>query len=433
MNRNDNHGLRRLGSTAPHVPETIDHAFEAWRASRPDRARFAEGGYPVYFVCAEGGGIYAAHFTAQVLATLQDADPRFASHTFVISGVSGGSVGAATFVALAAEFGAGRMPAGGTYASLSKSVLSADYLSPVLAMGLFPDALQRFIPAPAFGLLDRARGIEYAYEMAWERATGTRRAETSFYRLWTASGVRGEGDPPRLFLNTTEVETGRRVPIAPNPTLAGPQYGQLITLNDPSKAPGLDLAVSTAAFASARFPYVTPVASVEMQDHRSRLGDGGYFENHGAATLLDLIEGLDVLPGGTRAEGLRICVIRIGTRIGSSLETAQRAKYNNGWMGESLSPLRTLFNTRGARGELAVIRLRQRVEAAGGAFHEVLLDTEVSRLPLGWLLSEAARERIEMQVGRPVFSDTLVTPPVGPYDNSVVLGQILGEIGWRGP
>ena len=40
-----------------------------------------------FIVSAEGGGLYAAYFTAIALSVLQDADPAFARHVFAISGV----------------------------------------------------------------------------------------------------------------------------------------------------------------------------------------------------------------------------------------------------------------------------------------------------------------------------------------------------------
>src|SRR5207249_7499049 len=66
--------------------------------SRPDRDKYS-GAYPVYVVAAQGGGIYAAYHTAIFLARMQDICPSFRHHLFAISGVSGGSIGAATFVA----------------------------------------------------------------------------------------------------------------------------------------------------------------------------------------------------------------------------------------------------------------------------------------------------------------------------------------------
>jgi hypothetical protein len=69
----------------------------------------ADGKVPVVIVAAEGGGIRAPYWTALVLGELQDqaagAGLDFTRHVFAISGVSGGSLGAATFAALVANRG----------------------------------------------------------------------------------------------------------------------------------------------------------------------------------------------------------------------------------------------------------------------------------------------------------------------------------------
>jgi len=71
--------------------------FNDWLARRrPDPNK----PYPVFIVAAEGGGVRAAYWAASVLTRLQADDPRFAQHVYAISGVSGGSLGGATFVAL---------------------------------------------------------------------------------------------------------------------------------------------------------------------------------------------------------------------------------------------------------------------------------------------------------------------------------------------
>ncbi|MFX7866411.1 hypothetical protein ABTK37_20655, partial [Acinetobacter baumannii] len=66
--------------------------------------------FPLYVVAAEGGGIYAATHAASFLAEIQDMCPGFSHHLFAISGVSGGSVGAAVFNALTRDFDWSKYP-----------------------------------------------------------------------------------------------------------------------------------------------------------------------------------------------------------------------------------------------------------------------------------------------------------------------------------
>ncbi|MFP5288311.1 MAG: hypothetical protein ACLGI9_21425, partial [Thermoanaerobaculia bacterium] len=85
---NDNHRVRVAETADTRPPNgSIRQSFAAWY-------RDIEGG-PVFLVAAEGGGIRAAYWTAIALAEIQDRHPAFARHVFAISGISGGSLGAA--------------------------------------------------------------------------------------------------------------------------------------------------------------------------------------------------------------------------------------------------------------------------------------------------------------------------------------------------
>lgn len=159
--------------------------------------------YPVFIVAAAGGGAYAAHYTATFLARLQDRCPSFAQHTFAISGVSGGSLGATVFAALAkgmaknggyTECNFKHDPQPGPFEQKVQEIFSADFLSPVLAAGLFPDLVQRLLPR-AFPTFDRAKALDATLEAAWRsameldksndgKAKSTSPLESSFLSLW---------------------------------------------------------------------------------------------------------------------------------------------------------------------------------------------------------------------------------------------------------
>ncbi|HEY7646811.1 MAG TPA: hypothetical protein VH858_17350, partial [Hyphomicrobiales bacterium] len=80
---------------------TGDEQFLKWLAARRDAEKYKarDEAYPVYIVAAAGGGTYAAIRTAYMLAYLQKVCPSLAHHTFAISSVSGGGLGALAFVA----------------------------------------------------------------------------------------------------------------------------------------------------------------------------------------------------------------------------------------------------------------------------------------------------------------------------------------------
>jgi len=113
---------------------------------------------------------------------LQEEAPNFRDRLFAISGVSGGSLGAAVFDQLlgsnpsavkcttAPRFEGldAASPLGPNPAPLVKcarDVLSHDFLAATIGAFLYPDLVQRFLP---FTLLpDRAAAIERAWEIGW--------------------------------------------------------------------------------------------------------------------------------------------------------------------------------------------------------------------------------------------------------------------------
>jgi hypothetical protein len=178
-------------------------------------------------VAAAGGGAYAAYYTAMFLARLQDRCPNFAQHTFAISGVSGGSLGATVFAALAKQMAKNGdyiecnfnvPPKDGPFEEKVREIFSADFLSPVLAAALFPDLLQRVLPFPVPSF-DRAKALDATLEEAWQQATQPKETGKSevkaenplkktFLDLWTSKN--NEEAVPALILNATEVANGYR-------------------------------------------------------------------------------------------------------------------------------------------------------------------------------------------------------------------------------
>jgi hypothetical protein len=273
-------------------------------------------------------------------------------------------------------------------------VLGRDLLSPLLTAALLPDLVQRVIPFRV-GPFDRARALEGALESAWKSAMDTRAFNRPFLDLWAADAQR----VPSLLMNSTEVESGERV-VTTNLALPRAMFPHMHSSLDLD--PGFDPPLSTAAFLSARFPYITPagwIRAPEQKDMPSkrRLVDGGYFENTGIATILDVIEVLRSVRGsGGSVPEFRVIVIRIGAHDGTNIIQRQG-------MGESLSPIRAMLNTRGARGRDAIEQIRREMlrgrDAGNSGLIEYVLETHGAYpIPLGWLLSEAARDQIKGQL-----------------------------------
>lgn len=401
---NDNHELR-VADAPTSTPSSAaaskqvsavqtEHRLEldlaGWIASRQDWNQYDH--YPVFLVATEGGGIRAAYFTASVLAALQERCPAFAQHTLAISGVSGGSVGAAVFAGLVADQ-AENLPnpgcnldgqkSAGTMVERARGVLSADLLSPLLGAMLFPDALQRLIPVP-IGEFDRSRAIEYAVESSWQKAAtgdcglcdGARMSERAM-SLYRQPAPRNA--VPYLFLNTTEAGTGRVIPYATvrvtglatpfrdqaqidegsfDYVKPSPSQIERLTLQDRMVDDKIPL--STAAIVSARFPYLTPAGRVGYSG--GHYVDGGYFENSGTWLLSGLAQNLIgqqlSYPSGkspqmdaARNAVFVVIVIQSEPCTRDSIDTGcdeDATAADNSW-NEMLSPLRALLSTRDER------------------------------------------------------------------------------------
>ncbi|MGC2519143.1 MAG: hypothetical protein WA373_08565 [Burkholderiales bacterium] len=439
---NDNHAVRTLPDPqlAAGQREDLRGALRSWMSHQRDRPAGDKGQYPMYLVNAEGGGIRAAYWTVTVLGEIQKRNPCFADRLFSLSGVSGGSLGASVFVALLVEQRAadGALSCGAGAASpgrldvksKAQEILSEDFLSPVVAAMLYPDLTQRllFWPVERF---DRALALEQAWERAWRlHMPGTDRFAQPMDRLWdnTAHWT------PALFLNATWVETGKRL-IASNVRIAAPDANAAEDFVDTEDAQRFfaprSLALSTAAHMSARFTYVSPAGTL-VRDGKvhGRVVDGGYFENSGATTTLEILKTLPSMEKEdkrwAKVEPIVIHISNEPVDPSAGADTLQAAPENrniapHGWLNEVMSPLWTLLNTRGARGVYARETVHWHVDDAH--FLHFGLCRRSANVPLGWVLSQSTRARMESQLLKEPCS-TAGTPSEVIFDNPGNLERI---------
>lgn len=391
LNLNDNHRFRQFSKLEKSAIPALESSFQQWLANRPDLARFSNKPYPVYIAAAQGGGIYAAYHAATAFTKITEYFPSFPQHIFAISGVSGGSMGASVFSSLV-KVGAIN---GQTLSQTASQLFNSDLLAPLLTMGLFPDLIQRFIPFPIVDW-DRATGLEVAFEKAWDKLPFPNQdnpLRQSFYQHWQPQGI-----APALVLNTTVVETGDRLVISPF-KIQLPNK-QNIAIDEPD----LDLKLSTAAVLSARFPYFTPVGWYQRSSDNSklRLADGGYFDNSGIPTALDIGQSLQKIKGyGTTFEIVYVSLID-GQFNGST------TKLNSEGLNEVLSPVRALFSARQSRSrsavELSTFTVNDGIDdPLKYKFRTLFLKKSGDgvKLPLGWLISKRSRKFIDRQTPDP--------------------------------
>jgi predicted chitinase len=455
---NDNHTVRSptlIGK--PAVLHDVSDEFVTW-LKRADRAAYAKSSkiYPVFIVAAQGGGAYAAYNSATFLARMQDLCSTFRHHLFAISSVSGGSVGAATFAAaLDAEDSAGRtvgleqinsgepcpqvtkflakekavedLGRVGVLEQHTDAILRADFLSPLVAAALFPDFTQTFIPfsVPAF---DRARSLEYAFEASGrsileplpDGTLPTGFLEEDYFHHWDP-----QRSSPALLFNATDAATGKRVVISPfkltdtqlfkdEVCLLANSSDNSKTVIDDKKAPAppatlseLPLPLSSAAFISARFPWVSPAATVNIsnpcfgQEDRVRLVDGGYLDNSGAETALGLIERLERAARDAKAQDSSVPVVGIHLISLTGGDFPTRSSYA---FDDALEPIRALLSGRETRAYIAINRAQKALsikrELTVESFDKTDLRSMFYRLPLGWSLSQKTQNIIAYESGR---------------------------------
>jgi len=387
-------------ATSPDERPTVAVAARAWyeQAKAAYSKAHGKGPVPMLIVATAGGGIRAAYWTAEVLEKLagdfeEDGFEREGGvrpYLFAISGVSGGSVGAAAFDAALAKRDENRCKTDTATCPLATKFLTADFLAPALASLVFVDAPSSFLPN--FGQADRGTALERSFESA--SGGLLTRPFLSLFRYKKDPAAEGWAPwRPILLLNATHEETGKRL-ITGHVLI---ERNVFIDSLDALHVLGKDVRASTAAHNSARFSYISPAG--DLGDKRGSVIDGGYFENYGALSALELARAarwelrdekpgvkLVILmissdPGLNQAHALvRIkeakdhgqCQVSVSERESApsgatsisqkpdespNYLSLDKEKVQNAWINEFLAPFQGIKNVREAHGNRAAAEL----------------------------------------------------------------------------
>jgi hypothetical protein len=295
-------GASQAEGTCSPTTKSAATALARWDAAKK---------YPVFVIAAEGGGIYAASAISTFLSRLEEVSPHFDEHVFAISGVSGGSIGAAIFqafdhathpdvpvtvealanpaVACPQYSPTSRPEVSQTLAQKVANVMQDDHFSPVVG-SIFPE----IFGAP----LTRSDALVASFEnsAAAQDVAAGRELCAPFAQHWAVAGA-----APALVLNSTWVETGFRTAFAPFHlhdideslySFSDPEMPDEDCPSIPNKQNCVSL--MAAAAVSARFPLILPPFSTDLQGgKRWNFVDGAYSDNSGATTALDLYKALE--------------------------------------------------------------------------------------------------------------------------------------------
>lgn len=405
---NNYHNVDLVADTVKTEPERLDKHIENWliaRRSEIGRLQNTNQVYPVFFVNTYGGGIKAAVWTSFVIGTLdsivREQDPNdtiaqkgFQHYVFSYSGASGGTIGASLLCASRASKINNLKLDNGLYPQNSLAFYSKDFLTPVIAGMMGRDVLMG-----GFGLNwceDRAR----LQERNWEDHAN----EYGFNYSIPINKLRSEDknkEIPLLFANTFDIDSGFKG-ITTSVLLDNEDFPCTILLKQEVDG-NEDLRLSTAAFLSARFPYVSPTGKLNEVHH---FMDGGTKDNSGAETSQQvLIVFKKVLSSLSKSDpvfkNVKPHFLSLPNDI-RGMEETRRTKN----LFEPLAPLVGIINSAWGNYKRAdsVNHIFSKRDSVG--YHTILptnedIHKEINPvLPLGWQISKFALSKMQFSATR---------------------------------
>jgi hypothetical protein len=433
--------VRAGGSPTRNRSVALNDAFERWAQTvgkPPAGSGLDRAPLPMVFVATAGGGIKAAYWTTLVLGCLQEGDmagPRCPAgravpraNLFVASGISGGSLGLAVDHARHAGGGAGG-PAPG-FESLLDTGLAADFLAPDIAALVLRDGPSAALHTTAWS--DRAAVLEDAWARGFLDAGGRGAGlDDGFLAGAAPDGV--TPSYPILLLNSATIEDRCRLAVTAldvsppaegrscvaDPVRSGAQTSSVVGRTKEITdfvCPGDDLRLSTAALLSARFPFVSPYGQLHpCRDATDTPAlptafavDGGLVESSAAGPLPELLDSLEPVIAAWEARpanaGLCIAPRLVMIDHGYGLDTRGDPP---GAPGQLRAPT-AFFSADSAvsaaaqQQAVAAFTSYQRTSGCGAGDDPVasfaLTLHPGQRAPLGWTLSEAARDEMTGQL-----------------------------------
>ncbi len=403
----------RLIDAGPAKPRSLDVLFAAWS----DQCAPKTGPVRPIIVAISGGATRAGLWGAAVVDRVLQAQKPEGPALFAISSVSGGSLGAAGAMTLLSQQ---KLPCGATGLDRLRPVgqqpvpLAGDALGPLLGGWLLNDipraafeplaALVRWVTGRRPNGGDSAEAIEQGFAKLWEsvRPAGAPTWDQPFLSLFYDETGAYRAGMPLWFANGTDATTGNRV--ITTPILATQASGAPWPFRGARDFHALmksDVRIATAINNTARFPYLEPFGEMLPADRGKQAGslvDGGYFENEGLQTALELAEWL---AAQSRADRPVMPIIIQATGDGEAdvkatdvmtCASPSDAPYiadaeHSAW--QILAPLIGLYHVRG--GHSAVL-LRQAHDQLCGPpprfAHFYLPANNGTAVPLNWVLSD---------------------------------------------
>ena len=370
----------------------------------------------VYIIAAEGGGIRNCYWTYRVLNELEEKKPGFLDRTFAASGVSGGSIGIGFYYNFKyycdSLIRKGRDTTG--FASKLDMICSSDYLSRVTFGFMFPDLIQRFIPA-TIDSWDRSKFLANSFDDAFSAHLEEKKEKylsNNYLSMWQDTNVAYKY--PVLLFNTIFNEDGIKAIYSPF-RLSDTYYpGAMDLLFETKRRP---VPMKEAMISSARFPVLTAPGLIWSDSINKKTGDtipyklghisdGGGYENTGIETALQtamlLRSSIDSLHKEGYKTKIEIRIIYIGTgknsidiknKIPADIKKHGEAfgrSYELAWLSGSL---KTVFGWINSSYNIST-RLNRDLGVLQFGLEIKQDEEDKHSLPLGWYLSDSSRKRL---------------------------------------
>ena len=417
----------------------VEDVWARWATRNIDEASQGEV-LPLVLIASSGGGVRAAAWTSYVLDCLFInslgvdecvAAADGARPIALMSGVSGGSLGLATWTASTL------ITSDESKGDWVKRRLGDDYLASTMAWLLLVDTPRSFI---GFGSAVRGRAevMELAWEASWDDQGGSGYLSGGVFEQWanydevpfTLFNGTSVNDPCRFNISVlSSTAHGRGDTCTSLRAFEGQREGvdqsvALAATQDLSDylCEGQDIKISTAIMLSARFPVITPsgrigggLANCDEDPNQAFVVDGGYLDGSGAGTITELWRRIEVFVDEFNNSS-SACVVPFLIQIDNGYENPS-ASVQGASPTEVLVPLQSIFNSQFGRianeREQAAIEFDRPLLLSGSPVtvytpEGIEITSRYARLttrahpgiqaPLGWTLSDASFDDLRAQL-----------------------------------
>jgi hypothetical protein len=392
--------------------------LDQWLADRQDSLKKVST-YPVFIFAGQGGGSRAGYWMSSILLGL---DQRFQdslhldlkSHTLAISTISGSSPG--TLAALAywekKNDSNANLPVPGNYC---RKIYACNFISSGIAGIFYSSLLRKYLYFPLNSsiknrnmrlCMEESAAIEQALNLQpvannlkfgatdRQKQFGWR----SFSELYFQNGTKFRTDVPLFFPNSVHVQTGKRVLNNPLIQTQGDNhFANAIDFYAQKKRFKIkgDLAIVQASNMAELFPWVSASAYF---DSLGNFVDGGYYENYGLETALDLYNACKDWQKKHNSNALaqKLCFYILPVMNENPYSSGQDSNLvmNKTKPGEGLIPLVTLYATPFSGHSMTAMERVKATLKPINAFH-LIIQTQ-KKLPLTRVLTEKNMDSMDI-------------------------------------